>query len=747
MAKRRRSFRRNLLLKILAFSVPTLLIGQVVALRKARTSLLTTASQNLTSSAIRKAEALETGIRSVEVDMDLLAQTTAFQSGDAERIRATLSQFEKDTPYTVKCVELIAPKAKAAAVNTCDRSIVPSSKQIPWLQSGSVENADFYVFSPGANQADSNPPAASETPPEVLSKRQRELSSSPDSRPLNKPSSERSLIKFVVASPIYNASEQLVYTLAMEVWLYQLQDTGAQSLVGETVVIDASNVVVAHPDKSQIGKEVESLPNGRKLLIAVDNVEDGRDEFIELSNFIPGEEGAWLAGYSGFKVPAIRKQNQAWTVLAATPINQALYGLQDIRQVLLVVTIGLVMASSLLAVYVARSISLPIERLIRYTQDVDDLTLVKPAPHTSHIWELDYLGTVIERMLKRLGENSAELRQAWQDAQNANQLKNEFLANTSHELRTPLNGIIGSIRVVRDELCDSKEEELDFLQQADRAALHLLSVIEDILNIAKIEAGTLDVDIKPVDLRHVLQDVMDMQQLSFQQKGVQLIRPELLTPIMVSVDHSRFKQVLLNVLSNAMKFTDRGSVSVWVTTDESDLAVPYGSVYSPAGYGSTDGSKKGTGKVSGREDRASGIPSTELFMPPSAWVKIVVQDTGIGIAPKNLQKLFKPFVMIDGSHTRPYEGTGLGLAISQNFMRLMQGDIAIYSAGEGRGTTVTIVAPRIERQPSMDGELDRAESTQPTAELVSRATDEALEKVVEESDRETVDERASIETR
>ena len=730
MAKRRRSFRRNLLFKILVFSVPTLLIGQVVALRKAKTSLLTTASQNLTSSAIRKAEALETGIHSVEVDMDLLAQTTAFQSGDAERIRATLSQFERDTPYTIKCVELLAPKAKKPAVNTCDRSIVPSSKQIPWLQSGSIENADFYVFSPGANSSIKSPPAL-ETPPEALSQRQRELSSSPDNRPLNTPDSERALIKFVVASPIYSASEQLIYTLAMEVWLYQLQDTGAQSLVGETVVIDANNIVVTHPDKTQIGKSIETLPDGKQLAIAVNNVKEGRDEFIDLSNFMPGENSAWLAGYSGFKVPAIRKQNKAWTVLAATPIDQALYGLQDIRQVLLVVTIGLVMASSLLAVYVARSISLPIERLIRYTQDVDDLASVKPAPHTSHIWELDYLGTVIERMLKRLGENSAELHQAWQDAQDANQLKNEFLANTSHELRTPLNGIIGSIRVIRDELCDSKEEELDFLQQADKAALHLLSVIEDILNIAKIEAGTLDVNIKPVDLRHVLQDVMDMQQLAFQQKGVQLIRPELLTPIMVPVDHSRFKQVLLNVLSNAIKFTDRGSVSVWVTTDESDLAIPYGSVYSPLGYGT-----EGAEKSSRWENYVNGVPSTELFMPSGAWVKVVVRDTGIGIAPENLQKLFKPFVMVDGSHTRPYEGTGLGLAISQNFMRLMQGDIAIYSAGEGKGTTVTVVAPRIEKQPSISSELARSADA-----LIEKATDEALEKVADENAQAAADEK------
>ncbi|PZO18284.1 MAG: two-component sensor histidine kinase [Leptolyngbya foveolarum] len=682
MAKRPRSFRRNLLLKILAFSVPILLIGQAVALRKARTSLLTTARQNLTSSAIRKAEELETGIRSVEADMNLLAQTTAFQSGDAETIKATLAQFEEDTPYTIKCVELLAPKAKAAAVNTCNRrSIVPSAKQVPWLQSGSVEKADFYVFSTGTNQPASEPPFSG-SPPEAISERQRELSNSPNSRPINSSESERALIKFVVASPLYNQSGRLIYTLAMEVWLYQLQDTGAQSLVGETVVIDANNIVVTHPDKTQVGKDIKDLLDAEKLSDIVGSVKENRDDFTHLSGFIPGVKSQWLTGYSGFEVPASPKQNRVWTVLAVTPIDQALYGLNDIRQVLLVLTIGLLIASSLLAIYVARSLSLPVERLIRYTQDVDDLTFVRPAPHTSYIWELDYLGTVIERMLKRLGENAAELRQAWQDAQSANQLKNEFLANTSHELRTPLNGIIGSIRVIRDGLCDSKAEELDFLQQADNAALHLLAVIEDILSIAKIEAGTLDVDIKPVDLRHVLADVLTMQQLPFQQKGVQLVRPEPSTPIMIPADHSRFKQVLINVLSNALKFTDQGSVTVRVTTDESDMAMPFGNVYSPVGYGSNSAIE-------------TSAQATEIFMPPDAWVKIVVRDTGIGIAPKNLKKLFKPFVMIDGSHTRPYEGTGLGLAISRNFMRLMQGDIAIYSGGEGKGTTVTIVAPRI----------------------------------------------------
>ncbi|PZO50130.1 MAG: two-component sensor histidine kinase, partial [Phormidesmis priestleyi] len=303
------------------------------------------------------------------------------------------------------------------------------------------------------------------------------------------------------------------------------------------------------------------------------------------------------------------------------------------------------------------------------------LAQLKSAPHSSHIWELDYLGTVIERMLKRLGENSAELRRAWQDAQMANQLKNEFLANTSHELRTPLNGIIGSIGVIRDGLCDSREEELDFLQQADKAAFHLLSVIEDILNIAKIEAGTLNVKIAPVDLRHLLRDVLDMQATQIQKKGLQLIRPELSEPLMIPVDHSRFKQVLLNVLSNALKFTDQGAIAITVITDESASEA-----------------------LNNRPDQATAEPPADqanLFMPPGPWVKIIIQDSGIGIDPKHLSKLFKPFVMVDGSHTRAYEGTGLGLAISQNFMQLMQGDIGLYSEGKGKGVTATIVAPRL----------------------------------------------------
>ncbi|MGD1950966.1 MAG: sensor histidine kinase, partial [Leptolyngbyaceae cyanobacterium] len=359
----------------------------------------------------------------------------------------------------------------------------------------------------------------------------------------------------------------------------------------------------------------------------------------------------------------------------------------EIRMILIVLTIGLLGAKELLDLYVARSLSLHVERLIHYTQQVNDQSSeVKAAPKNRSIWELDYLGQVLERMLRRLEGGAQELRQAWENAQMANQLKNEFLANTSHELRTPLNAIIGCIRLVRDDCCDDREEELEFLERADNAAIHLLKIINDILDIAKIESGTVSLDLETLDLSCIIQDVLDMQSLQIQQKGLALHRPKKSEPIWVKGDGDKLKQVLLNIVYNAVKFTHDGSITAKVDVVHS---------------------------IDASEDDSEAVPAPR--------VSVTIQDTGIGIEPKDQQKLFHPFVMVDGTHTRSYEGTGVGLAISKNFMKLMGGSISLYSEGVDLGTAVTVSLPLLANQG--EAEEPQPEETADAAVLVGQPAD------------------------
>ena len=227
------------------------------------------------------------------------------------------------------------------------------------------------------------------------------------------------------------------------------------------------------------------------------------------------------------------------------------------------------------------------------------------------------------------------------------------MATTSHELRNPLNVIINSIRLVRDDLCDVREEEKEFLKRADETAIHLLGIINDLLDISRIEAGKFSVVMKPIDLRQVIKDVINLQSVNIQQKGLQLNSIELKEQIRVNADTAKLKQVLINVIANATKFTDAGSITI--TTEIENCQ----------------------GK---------------------SWVVVAVKDTGIGIDTQQQQKLFRPFVMVEGGTTRKYNGTGLGLAISRNLIELMGGTITLDSAGINQGTTVKISLPLIDSE-------------------------------------------------
>jgi signal transduction histidine kinase len=306
-------------------------------------------------------------------------------------------------------------------------------------------------------------------------------------------------------------------------------------------------------------------------------------------------------------------------------------------------------------------------------------------------------------MITRLRAWAEELEAAWKEAQTANQLKNEFLANTSHELRTPLNGIIGCLRLVRDGFCDDREEELDFLQRADDAAIHLLGIINDVLDIAKIEAGKLTVETEPVDLRKILNEVINLQAVPIQQKGLEFHTTDLDEVIPVCADPAKLKQVLLNVVGNAVKFTDSGNITIHTRIEAFAEISPAVSLNN----GNARREIRGFGEK--KEERLSlastgGGSMDSTPVAPSSRVVVTVKDTGIGIDPTQQHKLFRPFVMVDGTTTRKCGGTGLGLAISRNLMSLMGGNITLSSDGDGHGTKVEISLPTIEHSLLFSGE-------------------------------------------
>ncbi|NJN04529.1 MAG: two-component sensor histidine kinase [Leptolyngbyaceae cyanobacterium RM1_1_2] len=630
------SFRRILLFQILLLSVPILLIGQYTTLRKARTSLLETARQNLISSAMRKSDSLTLGLESLQSSILVLTQTTALQTGTVAEASSTLTSLSRSLPFQLDCVQLLAVETNTAIINTCNQPQL--LKTAPdWPQSAAANPAtDFHLTAvPTAN--------------------------------LGKASDHEAHLTMAIAAPVYTPAGRLRYTLSLQAQLTQVQNAAPRSLVGYTVVIDDAGQILVHPDSSQQGKNIRQLQDANRLNSIVSNVRAGNSEALHLFNFDTSSD-EWIAGYSGLEITVAPGDRRLWTVLAVTPLDHSLQALKDIRQILLVLTVGLLIANALLALYMARRLSLPIENLSFHAQKIQDLSQIKQAPQEFKIRELDHLSQVLTCMMKRLEERAQELHHAWQDAQLANQLKSEFLANTSHELRTPLNAIIGCIRLVRDGCCDDRAEELEFLNRADQAAIHLLKIINDILDIAKIESGTLALALEPIELGAIIQEVVELQTLQIQQKGLSLMAPTLSQPVWINGDRNKLKQVLLNILYNAIKFTEEGTISVQVNylSSPAIAAAP-----EPVKTDATD---------------------TDFESRPT-HVMLTIQDTGIGIDPSNQKKLFRPFVMVDGSTTRRFEGTGLGLAISKNLVELMNGSITLMSEGVGRGTSVQITLP------------------------------------------------------
>jgi signal transduction histidine kinase len=252
-----------------------------------------------------------------------------------------------------------------------------------------------------------------------------------------------------------------------------------------------------------------------------------------------------------------------------------------------------------------------------------------------------------QESIRHLRELNRRLERANFELAELSHVKTEFLATTSHELRTPLNSILGFTRLILDGLCDSRDEERELLRDVYSSAEHLLSIVNDLLDVAKIEAGKLRLAPETVDLKSVIQEAKAVVSVQAAAKHLTLVDETEAAPLpLVMADQARAKQVLINVLSNSVKFTDKG----WIT-------------------------------LRGRS------------FPERGFVELEVQDTGVGIAPSKQRHLFEKFQQLDSTFTRQQGGSGLGLAICRSLVEMMGGRIKLWSAGAGCGTTVTFSLP------------------------------------------------------
>ncbi len=286
--------------------------------------------------------------------------------------------------------------------------------------------------------------------------------------------------------------------------------------------------------------------------------------------------------------------------------------------------------------------------------------------------EIQYLGESFNRMIEvlaaskeeirqhqelleqRIHQRTAELEKAMHAAFAASRAKSEFLANMSHELRTPMNGLLGMLDLTLDSRLGA--EQRDQVETAQRCAYSLLALLNDILDLSKIEAGKMLFERTPMDATSVVEDCVMAFLAKASQKGIQLRfqRPEA-GPIRVYGDPLRLRQIVTNLISNAVKFTDNGWVNVLLTTS------PH----------AAEPGKPASGKMD---------------------VRVEVHDTGSGIPAEKLAHVFEKFTQADSSITRKYGGTGLGLAISRQLAELQGGSIRVESEW-GSGSVFTLVIP------------------------------------------------------